>query len=125
MFVTIGSLKVDYTGECLLSTDESESEEGSIFSFYCTFVRTFSFLNFCLYIFLINRISFHMNCHYVHLGCVSFSTVIFMLLYQKNHIKTHHYLFEKWISVLSSLSLTLFRMGEGRGKTTPVPVFPL
>ena len=32
MFLTIGSLKPNYTGVCLISTDESESEENDIFS---------------------------------------------------------------------------------------------
>ena len=32
LFLTIGILKVDYTGECLLSTHESESEGNDIFS---------------------------------------------------------------------------------------------
>ena len=32
LFLTIGILKLDYTGEGVLSTDESESEENEIFS---------------------------------------------------------------------------------------------
>ena len=32
MFLTIGSLKPDYTGECLFLTDENKSKEDDIFS---------------------------------------------------------------------------------------------
>ena len=71
MFLTIGSLKVDYTGECLLSTNEGESEGNDIFSADLKELLVFLIFD-CTKIFdtfLINRISFRMNCHYVHLRC--------------------------------------------------------